>query len=383
LLTDLDGLSFNVSMNPQSRAVDGDFSIKLKSRSSWTAQRLFEKAGEAGPAPAIFWRAPADSDAAFFTRAYDPQAYTAIRQSGGDLLEGLMSSVTFPTAERKAARGLWDQLFAAAPMMLTTQGHIDPPAAKSTDPVEQIRAMAISSLGWQMYGIEESPKRVLDFLNDLAALYNKPAVRNWIIKESGLDKRLLPTAKVGPFGKDKAARALEITLTVPADMMGAVQGGGAKPKAPAPFSFWIVVQPDGARTWVAASADKAAIEKHLAMAKTGGAESGTIASRPGLDVFKNGRTVGGGFLTAAGASSIASGGLLSMIERQRYGRGMSEQVTAAVARMPNRGQTPIIIETIAQSGSPSEFVVKAHVTKGTIEDISAFIAGLGAPGRRP
>jgi hypothetical protein len=242
-------------------------------------------------------------------------------------------------------------------------------------------------MGWQMYGFEEPSKRASDWLNDFAALYNRPAVREWIVKKTGVDRKLLPSAKVSPFGRglDKGTRALEIAVTIPSELSGMGRPGakGAAPAKPsAPISYWIVVMPDGPRTWVAASADKAALEKHLAMVKSGSPDSGTIASKPGLDLFKSGRTVGGGYLTMAGLSSSASGGLGALLEPHRHHSGAGEMIKAALAKIPNHGETPIILEATTQSGSVSEYAVKLHMTKGSVDDIAAFVNSVSNGRRR-
>ncbi|MBI5531519.1 MAG: hypothetical protein HY898_02310 [Deltaproteobacteria bacterium] len=388
LVNDLDGLVINANLAPASKSADADVTLKLKGRSSWFAQRLFEKAGEAGPAPAIFWRAPADADMAVYGRGMDPKGYAGFRQSGGDLLVGLLSTVDFPAGERKAVRNLWDQLFVSAPVMVSSQGHVDAPPAAGGDKIEEIRAMVISTMGWQLYGFEESSKRASDWLNDLAALYNRPAVKDWIVKKTGVDRKLLPSAKVTPFGKglDRGTKALEIAVTIPPEFaaMGRPGAKGAAPAKPAaPISYWIVVMPDGPRTWVAASADKAALEKHLAMVKSGSPDSGTIASKAGLDIFKNGRTVSGGYLSLASLASSASGGLGALFEGRRRSSRSTERLKAALAKIPNRGETPIILEATAQSGGVSEYAVKLHMTKGTTDDIAAFVNAVSVAHRRP
>lgn len=214
----------------------------------------------------------------------------------------------------------------------------------------------------------ESAKRYQDLLNDLASLYNKPAVKNWIIKEGHVDKKVLPTAKVSPFGKglDKDTRALELSFPVKT-------GRGAKTVPP--MSIFVVVMPDNGRTWLAFGADKPSLEKHLAMVKTGSPDSQTIASRPGLDTFKSARMVSGGFMTVAGIAHSANRGFSELLGNMRQ-----NPVQAALPQMPNKGLTPIIIESTAQGGSPAEVVIKIRSSKGTFDDLRALLSSMGVSG---
>jgi len=375
LANDLDKLTLFVDVNGASQAAEAEVALKLKGRESWFTQRFFEKAGEAGPAPAIFWRAPVDSESVIYGRGGDPKAWAAVRKSSGDLLDGLTSQVEFPAAERKKARDLVERLFASSPVSVTASGKVDLPApAGRGDKAEEIRNAVISTIGWQVWGMEESSGRLQDWIKDLAALYNKPAVKAWITKKGHVEAKYLPTAKVTPFGKglDKDTRALEVAFAIPS---------GRAAKAPPPIPFYIVVMPDGPRTWMAFGSDKASLEKHLAMVKTGSPDTQTIASRPGLEVFKSGRAVSGGYMTMAGLVQSASGGLTKALDPHG---GAMDPVVAALPRTLNKGQTPILFETTAQSGNPSsELVFKFRSSKGTLEDLKALVHAMGFQGGRP
>jgi len=370
LANDLDKLTIALDLNGGAHAAEAEINLKLKSHDSWISQRMLEKAGEAGPAPAIFWRAPIDSDQAVFGRGGDPRAWAGVKRSSGELMEGLLSQVDFPAAERKTARDLVERLFGSAPVNVSASGSLDTPApaAGARPGPAEVRNAVVASLGWQLVGIEEPAKRYQDLLNDLANLYNKPAVKNWIVKTGHVDKKLLPTAKVAPFGTglDKGTRALELTFAIPSPK-------GAKAAAPVPL--YVVVMPDGSRTWLAFGADKAALEKHLAMVKTGAPDSQTIAARPGLESFKSSRVVSGGFVTVAGIAHSANSGLSELLGNSRH------NPLQALPPLPNKGQTPILIESTAQGGSPSEVVIKLRSSKGTFDDLRALLGSMGISGR--
>jgi hypothetical protein len=379
LVNDLDLLSFDLALGTSDRTIDGELDLKLKSRNSWTAQRALAKASEAGPAPPIFWRLPLDSDSAFYWRGDDPKAYEAIRRAGSDLLDGVMARGKFPAVERKAATSLFERWFAQLPAGALASGHIDVPAPKpDADLVEQMRVNAISVLGWHIRGSEESPERAMGWLRDLAALYNRPAIKQWIHDQTGLELKQLPTVRVAPFaakGLDKGTMALEISVPIPPEMVSgrAPVPAADKTRAAAPIKIWVAVMPDGQRTWMGASADRAMLEKQLAAVRAGAPDSQTITARPGLESLKTERYLSAGYISIAAAASDSVARLWGMT----HGFGQHASPIEKLARIPNQGRTPILITETVQAGATSELSVKLHVAKGTIDDIQAFGGGGG------
>jgi hypothetical protein len=377
LAGDLEGASFEVTMSGAARAADASFSLRLRGRRSWTAQRLVEQAPQAGTPPPIFWRAPKSSDMAFYGRSHDPKAYEGIRRVGAELIEGALAEGAFPAADRKAVVSLFDRLFQTGPVTVSAAGHADaaPVAAGGGDPeLERIRASIVSTIGWHLWGLEEPPARALGWLRDLGAAYNRPAVKEWIRAKTKADAKVLPAVKLAPFGGkglDKGTQALEITLSGAAFDVG---GGHGKARPPASLTCWLVVMPDGNRTWVALGADRASLERHLATVRTGGPDAQTLAARPGLEALKSGRAMSAGFMTLAALAAQSGGGIASALRSRRGYFRHSGIGTEWLARVPNHGETPILVVSTARDASASELTVKLQMTSGTVDDIRAAVS---------
>ncbi len=380
VLNDMDTMAFDISIGAADRTADADFDLKFKARNSWIAQRMFYKAGEAGAAPAPFWRLPGDSDMAFYNRGDDAKAYDGLRRGGGSLLDALLARGKFPAGQRKAVASLWDRLFLDAPMSVSASGSIDtPPIRPDEDILTQLRASMTAMLGWHVWGFEETSNRPMIWMRDMAAIYNGPGVKQWIHDQTGLDLKQLPDVRMVPFngkGLDKGTQAIEITIPVPKEL-----GTSAPAKAMAPLKYWVVVMPDGGRTWVGAAADRASLEKHLAMVKSGAPDAQTLASRPGLESLRSGKDVSAGFLSVASLAASASDNFLSVLRGSRHGRFSGSPTSAMMTNLPNHGRTPILMTSSARAASPSEVNIKLHMSKGSVDDLQTLLGNLGMRGR--
>ena len=182
LANDLDGLTFDVRLDPSSQSLSGEMSLAFKNRSSWLAQRMFDNAGKAGAPPPIFWSAPAGADAVFFDRGVDGKHYARIKHHGASLIDAGLAHEKFPAADRKAVVDLFERLLDGSPVSVSASGHIDPPAtsSKSANEFDRMRTAVSSSLGWQLVGLEEGPARVDGWLRDLARVWSRPGIQRWI-----------------------------------------------------------------------------------------------------------------------------------------------------------------------------------------------------------
>lgn len=382
LSNDLDSLSFDVQLDPDGRTMTGDMSLAFKNKSSWLAQRMFDNANKAGPPPPIFWRAPSGSDNVFFDRGVDGKNYGAIKRHGTNLIDAALAHENFPAADRKAVVDLFERLFDGSPMSVSASGHIDSKASttKGASEFDRIRDAASASLGWQLVGLEESPTRVDGWLRDLARAYSRPAVQRWIRDQSSLDVRSVPTMRYGAEAAAGLPGLKALKVTVPASAFDR----SIKGRQPSPLIYYIMVLPDGARTWVAMGADKSALEKQLKAVKAGG--SSTIEGRVGLESLKSGRAVSGGYVTIAGIAAQATSGLMDALKGGGYRDYQFEEVLNALARIPNHGETPIVVSSQVQEGSPAKVSVRFKVNRGTIDDLRSLIMAMGhrsSPGYPP
>lgn len=388
LANDLDGMRIDLNVEPGTRVVSGDTTLRFKGRTSWIAQRMFERRDQIGVPPELYWSLPAASDAAFFNRGTDGSGYTGIRRVGGELIRTGLAKVDFPEADRAAVGALFDQLFQRMPVTVSASGHIDaPPAAtaRSGNDIERLRNQMVTSMGWQLFGLDEKSDRLDKWLRDVAATYNRPAVQAWIAKQAHVDRKTLPKVKYGAVTVAglSGVKGLEVSLSVPApafDSEGNPRAADAKPSV---FTYWLLVAADGSRSWLAMGADRASIDKHLAEVKAGAARTGTLASRPGFEALKSERMLTGGFISIAGITAQATGGLSSFLQGHGGNNHDFENVLNALAHMPNHGETPVVFFSLLRDGNPSEVTTRFRVSKGTIDDLTSLVGVLAGGGMVP
>ncbi len=369
LSNDLDSLRFEVQLEPDAKTLSGEVSLAFKARTSWLAQRFFDNADKAGAPPPLFWGAPADSTSAFFDRGVDAKNYEMIRRHGGNLLDAAMARENLPAADRKAVVGLFEKLMDGTPISVSASGRVEPTAAKGASEFDKIRDAAAVSLGWQVIGLEERSTRVDAWLQDLARVYGRAAIQRWLRSTTSLEAKHMPQVRYGAMTVAGLPGLKALQITVPATILDP-SIKGAKP-----FTYFVMVLPEGNRTWLAMGADQAALEKQLKAIKAGG--SSTLESKPGLEGLRSGRVVGGGFITMAGIASQASGGLAEALDGGGFRNREMERVLTAFSRLPNRGNTPMLLTTQTQDGSPARVAIQFKVNRGTVEDLRSLVLSMG------
>jgi len=378
LSNDLSGLTFDVQLQPGGKSISGEVSLAFKNKNSWVAQRMFDHASKAGPPPPIFWSAPRQSDAVFFDRGADGKNYAGIKRHGANLVDAALARQGFPAGSRKGVVDLFERLFDGSPVSVSASGHVDPgtPSANASE-FDRIRTAVSASLGWQLVGFEEGPKRVGGWLRDFAKVYRQPAIQRWIRKETALDVRSMPKVRYGVHAATGLPGLKALRVTVPATAFDRSIKG-----RPKPFTYYVMVFPQGSRTWVAMGADKDVLEKQLRAVKAGGSSS--IEGKAGLESLKSQQIVSGGYMTIAGLASQASGGLIQMLDGGPPMRGGEFQaVLNALARIPNHGETPMVVISQVHEGSPARVAIQFRVNEGTIADVRSLVMHLGGGTRMP
>jgi hypothetical protein len=112
------------------------------------------------------------------------------------------------------------------------------------------------------------------------------------------------------------------------------------------------------------------------MVKSGAPDTATLATRPGLDPLKTGRLMGGGFITLAPVTKLATS-VVSTVSTLAPG-GMPPQVNEIVRllqSLPHRGETPIFFMSEAAGGSAPRSSLTFSLPKAAMEDIGALVMG--------
>jgi hypothetical protein len=54
-----------------------------------------------------------------------------------------------------------------------------------------------------------------------------------------------------------------------------------------------------------------------------------------------------------------------------------ERMLTAFSRLPNRGNTPMLLTTQMQDGSPARVAIQFKVNRGTVEDLRSLVLSMG------
>lgn len=392
---DLDRVALDLTVSPTT-CVTASATLKVRDKSSWIAGSLFKGAESAGPPPPIFWRAPRDSDSAFFSRTGDPARYAPIQKTLRTLAErGIEKLQIGSAADRKALADLLDvSNMPKDTGTVSASGHgvlkpdQKPSPINPRDSLPQKMRSIIGALGWSMTGFEQGPESLTRWLKDLVGVYNRKGLIDPLKKELGADARFLPTVRLvpAPAALGKGALAVELKLDAPLESPAA--GTPAKDakepkgaKAPPPgakgerltFTLHLLLMADGKNTWLAFGPDQEDLLKHLAMVKSTAPEGDSLAVRPGLDLLRGGKNAFGGFTTVSSFTSMLMAGMGAIPDAN-----VTTQATTVLNRMPHKGETPIFITSAISPTDSSAGDVTLRLSKESLEDLSAIIGGLSA-----
>ncbi|AUX48940.1 hypothetical protein SOCE26_104850 [Sorangium cellulosum] len=369
--------------------------LELRGQSSWLAGTMADEARRAGPAPALYWRAPKDSYSAFFDQGGDPARYGDILKTLRAMLEGWLEKEKIGRpADRKALADVLSLPVNQPAASVSAHGDIPPaPAAAKTGqaaPNELLDGLLGGFIGWNLYGVDAAPDGLIKYLKNAVVAYNTPGLRTRL-PDVDIDPKQLPTVKTVPAPKDlgKNALAVEIQIKdIPKLDDGAAAGSTppankAKPK-PTTVTLHLLLMGEEKTTWIAFGHDRRELLRRLTMVKAGAPDAETLASRPGLEPLKSGKFVYGGFTTLA---PITRGiqNVLTTLSGPGAGSGLlppeARQFGDALAKLPHKGEGLMLVTAQDQGGAAPRPAISINLSKPVLEDIGALlVAGLQMAG---
>lgn len=372
LAGDLDRISFDLGVDGAS-CLTARTALQLRGKTSWIAGAIADNGAKAGPPPAIFWRAPIDSDSASYGHAMDATRYGGIFRTLRTLLEGVMAKEKIGSdADRKALAALINLPFGKDTNVVVASGHAQgqsknaPAGGKLTE--QQIADEIISgSLGWTLVGFDEGPEALTKLIKDVVAVYNRKGLTDPLRKELGKGARALPVVKIVAAPRELGRGSMQV------DLKFAIEP--KKSDKPIAFTLHVLVMADGKSTWLGIGANRDDLVKHLLKTKTGAPDGGTLATRQGLEPLRSGKAVSSGFFTMSvltrGIGSILGNPALTSQAPARVS-GPMEEVARALANLPHKGDTPIFVVSDA-SGTGPRSELSLQVQKGTFEDVGVLV----------
>jgi hypothetical protein len=381
LMSDLDRISFDLGVDavidggspgaapgsapkPPGTCLVATTTLELKGQSSWLAGTIAEGGAQAGPPPAIFWRAPRDADSTSYGRASDVSRYSGIFRVLRGLVEGKLAQEKIGSeADRKALAALLASPFHKGTNMVIASGHprgAPPPPAGDATPQQLVDDLMSGYLGWSLVGVDEGPEALTKLLKDAVAVYGKKSLLDPVRKLLGNDAEYLPAAKLGPGPAALGKGSLDLELKFQIEKKKSVR-----------FSLHALLMADGkGTTWVAFGADRDELVKHLLAVKSGAPDAGTLASRPGLEPLRSTAAVGSGFVTLATLTRSLS----SLARTPASSRSAQlADLAAALNGMPHHGETPIFVTTKVLPGAGPRAEVALQMQKGTFEDLGSVV----------
>ncbi len=387
LAMDLDEVSLDANLDEA--RIRWDVRATFQTTKSFLARLATSHPDRADVPPSLFWRLPADADEAIFGRGFDTKdlerprdlvlAFVghALEEKGlaeadrKPLLDALSHAVT-TSAPFAFARGVD---IPAVDKSLAAMGSASDEVARA----QAKRAAAEQAAGYWIGGFEEPPSRLQAAAKELVAAWNRPGMTKWIRQQvtAGSPPPSLRTVPLSAaLGLPKGSTHLELTLLAPTEAPAptapGVPKGGKAPKLPAPkaakpLALHIFVVPEGGRVWLAVGANEALVAGKVRATLSGMPDSGTLASRAGLESMKTSRVSGGGFATLTGLLTSS----IDAVDDIQHGRGLG--MFRALASLPDRGASPVTFTTTAVAGSADSpagsLTGSAVLPKALVEDI--------------
>jgi hypothetical protein len=381
LVGDADRLSLDVSVDPTS-CLRANGTLALRAQTSWIAQGMAERPERAGPAPAIFWRAPKDSATVVYGRGSDPTRLTPMLRNFRMLLDGLLTKHNVGSAaDRKALTDLIDLPMGKDVVTVSASGRLDlpTPAGGKRTAQQEVDGLLNSYVGWNVIGYEEGSAPVAKQLRDIAAVYNRKGFQDLLKKAPGKDAYLIPTIKAGAapanLGADSLGLEIKFTGVKATDLK--LAGATAKDKVNA--EVHVLLMPDGkGRTWLALGSKRDELVKRLLAVKTGAPDAGTIASRTDLEPLRTGKHMSAGFMTF--------GPMLKNLDSRAFvgekPDPQTEKLIRSLGALPNRGDAPIFFTTSVAGGDAPRGELSFWVPKPVLEDVGALLKAF-VPGSKP
>ena len=384
LMGDLDKVTIDAGVSTSSCVTTASAALQLKGKKSWLAETIADRPERAGPPPPIFWRAPKDSDSAFYARGSDPARYQKIVKTLRTLLEGALTKQKVGSAaDRKALSELITLPLGKDTNTVQVSGHIDvtPPKAGAKPTAQQnFDSFMGAMFGWHLLGVTEGPESLTKFLKDVVAVYNRAPLLAPVKKSMREDAKMLPSIRTTAAPKElgPGSMAVEIKFTeIPEP--GADRDFGPRPKGAKPppkkkvtLTVHLLLMADGANTWLAFGSQKDELVKRLVSVKTGAPDASTLSARPGLEALKSSKNMSGGYFTLVPLVKMVGAGVgfASTMDPSDTPPPELGQFLATVNNLPNRGETPILTTTQLTAGGAPRSEITISLPKGAAEDLA-------------
>jgi hypothetical protein len=372
LTYDLDRLSLDIDLAQSSGAVMTT-SLELRGARSWLANTLLDVGARQGLPPALYWRAPKDSEVASFGLAPDPARYDDIVRALRGLLVGKLANEKIGSeADRKAVANLIALPFAKGTNVVVASGHQGTATPGLTSGIgDSPEARIGNQLGWSLLGVDEAPEVLAKLVKDWLSVYRRSALVAGVRDALKLDGKVLPRARLVPAPTILGKGALDLELQFAAESPDAAH---KEKDADNKYGvlFHVLLMPDGKATWLAFGVNRDNLVKHLEMAKSAAPASGTLAARADLEPMRSGRAASSGFITLAAVSYPLAESLANSAPALPSAKPAQALLTL-LRNLPHQGDTPVFLTSSIAAGAGPKAELTLNMPKGFFEDLGSVI----------
>jgi len=357
-----DTLTLGATLDAKAKVLDIDYGLSLEGNASTIGQLLRDTSKRAAPAPAVFFRLPAEAHSGVYGVPGDRERLGKIIPPLAELLDAYL-------AREKLGGKFRERVKTAALSLPELQGLSAyasgaAPAKKDAAPGERF----VSQVGWHVGAMEVRIDAMTKLLGELVLALNDKELGKWLAAKHRMDKDLFPKARSAParvptFAAAGTAYTIELPPKLAAKLLDTDDAGAAKGKAkPGAVSLSLVLAPDGNTTWFAiAGSQKAAIEK---LVQAHGDGHPTLGTRPGLEALKTTPSASGGFTSIQSLSHMLA----------EVASKANVDLDDTLNRVPDHGRTPILWWMILPEAG------KAATLGGKLRIPAAAFADAGALG---
>ena len=343
-VTDIDTMTMDATLDP----AQGTLTMKTayKSTTSLMAKLMVSPAEQADVVPSTFLRLPVDVDLVNFAGGADPADFQHAKDlaiaAAAEQLEKAKLGAGDARALTELIRGM---TLGGKGLMAHGTGPAPDKADKNAKP-----GAAVDNASYWLFERDQPAEPTEKLAKAIVSALARPTLNKWWA-DHVTKTRKLPSAKVMPVPAGLPPGSLDVQITVYPEV--AVQPAVAatpstkpvrpppvvtvtKPAVPEPPSVYhVLIAPDGPRNWVAFSKSEALAKNELIAVLATRPPSETLASRAGLESFKDQRMGSGGFFTVKGMLGFAE----EAFKEDKHAPKLDWP--RLLRALPAKGQTPI------------------------------------------
>ena len=356
LVQELDTLHLEGTVDDAKREIALEMALRFNGKKSWVANLFALSQKQAGPAPAAFWKLPADTTSGGYAYGVGAEPFDNMRNALGELADAYLEYEKVGKVPRERARRLLDAYF------LLTAGTRSSAEGTSTD-------LATAKPGegsFSLIQVDASAAKVRELLPDLQGLVSDAGFRKMLARRTHLEEKLLPTAKLSALqGAGVPAGTRALTLSIRPELKGKlrelVTRGKDSSEAQLPTTAVIAVIPDGTGALIGF----AATQKELAL-RLGDYAKGkgpTLNDQKELAEFRSLNVNAAQFSTLLGLY-------------KQFLDPPPAEIGKLGSTLPNHGRAPILGTYVAEGTGPVTARFRVRVPSGVFEDLPAALPTL-------